>query len=80
MAHTARQWYGTEFSHILKPKAPFQEDAARIPKPYSDHCFYYPQIDLLKGLSTDKMWTYANIIPDSIVSRVTSFCTASKAH
>ncbi|KAK1240990.1 hypothetical protein MKX08_000964 [Trichoderma sp. CBMAI-0020] len=74
------KWYGTEFSHILKPKAPFQEDAPRIPKPYADHCFYYPQIDLLEDLSTGKKWTYANIIPDSIIGYVPNGNAMTIAH
>uniref|UniRef100_A0A8H7N4H5 PRISE-like Rossmann-fold domain-containing protein n=1 Tax=Bionectria ochroleuca TaxID=29856 RepID=A0A8H7N4H5_BIOOC len=73
-------WYGTEFSHILKPKAPFQETAPRIPKPYSDHCFYYPQVDLLEELSNGKDWSYANIIPDSIIGLVPNGNPMTIAH
>ncbi|KAJ9611201.1 hypothetical protein H2200_004384 [Cladophialophora chaetospira] len=74
------KWYGTEFSHILKPKSPFKETAPRIPRPYADHCFYYPQIDLLEELSRGKKWSYANIIPDSIIGFVPNGNPMTIAH
>ncbi|KIW13353.1 hypothetical protein PV08_08541 [Exophiala spinifera] len=74
------KWYGTEFSEILKPKAPFRESAPRIPSPYGDHIFYYPQFDLLEQRSRTKDWTFANIIPDSIVGFVPANNPMTIAH
>lgn len=46
---------------------PLKESAPRVPAPYGDHIFYYPQIDTLAKLSKDKNWKFADIRPDAIV-------------
>ncbi|KEF60956.1 uncharacterized protein A1O9_02520 [Exophiala aquamarina CBS 119918] len=74
------KWYGTEFSHILKPKTPFKGTDPRIPSPYADHCFYYPQEGLLQNLSQGKGWDFANIIPDSIIGFVPNGNPMTIAH
>lgn len=47
-----------------------RETDPRVPAPYGDNIFYYPQIDALANLSQGKKWNFADIRPDAIVGFV----------
>ncbi|KAE9371307.1 hypothetical protein N431DRAFT_545584 [Stipitochalara longipes BDJ] len=47
-----------------------KESAPRVPAPYAEHIFYYPQVDTLAKLSEGKSWKFADIRPDAIVGFV----------
>lgn len=42
----------------------------RIPDPYAQNIFYYPQYDIMTNASTSKPWTFCEIRPDAIVGFV----------
>jgi hypothetical protein len=61
------KWHGFEFGKKVSRITPLKESAPRIPSPYGDHIFYYPQVDTLAKLSEGKSWKFADIRPDAIV-------------
>lgn len=63
----AWKWYGFEFGTKVHRVTPLKESAPRVPSPYGDHLFYYPQIDTLTKLAEGKNWKFADIRPDAIV-------------
>jgi hypothetical protein len=65
-----QQWYGFEFGTKVHRSIPVKESDPRIPAPYGDHIFYYPQIDALAELSEGKSWKFDDIRPDAIVGFV----------
>ncbi|KAF8855381.1 hypothetical protein BDZ45DRAFT_793509 [Acephala macrosclerotiorum] len=62
--------YDFEFGTKVHRKTPLKETTPRVPPPYRDHLFYYPQIDTLTKLSEGKSWKFADIRPDAIVGFV----------
>lgn len=64
---TGGKAYGVEFSKDLELKTPFKESQPRIPKPYYDNIFYYPQHDALASLASNKSWTFSEVRPDVII-------------
>ncbi|KAL7919088.1 hypothetical protein ACQKWADRAFT_330032 [Trichoderma austrokoningii] len=67
---TGGKWYGLEFGDEIKRELPLKENAPRVPPPYGDHIFYYPQIDTLAKLSAGKNWKFADIRPDAVIGFV----------
>ncbi|RDW77831.1 hypothetical protein BP6252_05884 [Coleophoma cylindrospora] len=67
---TGGKWYGFEFGDKVQRLVPVKESHPRIPAPYGDHIFYYPQIDALASLAEGKPWKFADIRPDAIVGFV----------
>ncbi|CZR63447.1 uncharacterized protein PAC_13344 [Phialocephala subalpina] len=67
-----QQWYGFEFGTNVYRETPLKENAPRVPSPYGDHPFFYPQIDTLTRLAEGKSWKFADIRPNAIVGFVPS--------
>ncbi|KAL4780060.1 hypothetical protein BJX76DRAFT_339163 [Aspergillus varians] len=49
---------------------PLREDQPRIPSPYGDEIFYYPQVDLIKEAAQGKHWRWCEVRPDQIIGFV----------
>jgi hypothetical protein len=64
---TGGKGYGFEFGDKVERVLPLKEKAPRVPAPYGDHIFYYPQVDTLSKLPEHKKWKFADIRPDAIV-------------
>lgn len=64
---TGGKGYGVEFPDKVTISPPLKEDTPRIPKPYSDKIFYYPQYDSGKEAAKGKAWTFTEVRPDVIV-------------
>jgi len=64
---TGGKWYGFEFRDKVERVLPLKENAPRVPAPYGDLIFYYPQADTLSKLSQGRKWKFADIRPDAIV-------------
>ena len=77
---TGGKGYGVEFSNKIEIKPPLREDYPRIPQPYYDNVFYYPQYDLLEESSKHAPWTFSEVRPDVIVGFVpgTNFMNAAQ--
>lgn len=67
---TGGKAYGVEFADKVELKTPLMESAPRVPKPYADNIFYYPQYDITKSLSDSAKWTFTEVRPDVIVGFV----------
>jgi hypothetical protein len=46
---------------------PLREDNPRIPSPWGDEIFYYPQVDLIKEAVKGKKWRWCEVRPDQII-------------
>ncbi|CEL09747.1 hypothetical protein ASPCAL12877 [Aspergillus calidoustus] len=58
---------------------PLSESLPPIPEPHKSNLFYYPQITLLQSLSSNKPWTYCEVMPDIVVGFVpnnNAYCLA----
>ncbi|KAL3440282.1 hypothetical protein BJX65DRAFT_316749 [Aspergillus insuetus] len=49
---------------------PLREDNPRIPSPWGDEIFYYPQVDLIKEAAKGKQWRWCEVRPDQIIGHV----------
>ncbi|KAL4965198.1 SDR family oxidoreductase [Aspergillus stella-maris] len=49
---------------------PLKEDQPRIPSPWGDEIFYYPQVDLIKDAVKGKQWKWCEVRPDQIIGHV----------
>ncbi|KAL3461854.1 hypothetical protein BJX64DRAFT_277636 [Aspergillus heterothallicus] len=49
---------------------PLREDQPRIPSPWGDEIFYYPQVDLIKEAAKGKNWRWCEVRPDQIIGHV----------
>jgi len=67
---TGGKAYGVEFRDHVPYNPPLREDMPRIPDPYAQNVFYYPQVDIMKRASANKPWTFCEIRPDAIVGFV----------
>ncbi|TVY82657.1 Short chain dehydrogenase sirQ [Lachnellula suecica] len=67
---TGGKWYGFEYGNKVERVTPLKENAPRIPSPYGDNIFYYPQVDKLAELAKGKAWKFADVRPDAIVGFV----------
>jgi hypothetical protein len=64
---TGGKGYGVEFPDKVTISPPLKEDTPRIPKPYFDKIFYYPQYDSGKEAAKGKSWTFTEVRPDVII-------------
>ncbi|KAK8222138.1 hypothetical protein M8818_000309 [Zalaria obscura] len=67
---TGGKAYGVEFYGKVPYSPPLKESTPRIPAPYAQNIFYYPQRDIMERASAGKPWTFCEIRPDAIVGFV----------
>jgi hypothetical protein len=53
----------------IEIKPPLREDNPRIPSPWGDEIFYYPQVDLIKEAVKGKQWRWCEVRPDQIIGK-----------
>ena len=67
---TGTNYYGVavfRYMDKINWTTPMREDAPRVPSPYGDEIFYYPQVDLIKEAAKGKSWAWCEVRPDQIV-------------
>lgn len=57
------------FQDKIEINPPLKEDNPRIPSPWGDEIFYYPQVDLIKEANQGKNWKWCEVRPDQIVGK-----------
>ncbi|KAL2785629.1 hypothetical protein BJX66DRAFT_314465 [Aspergillus keveii] len=59
-----------QYMDKIEIKPPLREDNPRIPSPWGDEIFYYPQVDLIKEAVKGKQWRWCEVRPDQIIGHV----------